>query len=152
MPGVKNIALPPENSAYSEKNGLLVERYTYPKDTIDILGDNYLISDAWVSYNFKNRTSKEINLDYLVFFCSFKNIQTNEYFIDQTKGDIYDVLSHNVDSRGQGFEGLGYKFSNYSLFFKDKNIKNLPDTIMIFVKNGQGSKTLNLYKYSNLYK
>src|SRR5690606_27960818 len=147
IPGVNNIALPPESSNYSEKQGLLVEKYTYPKDTINLLGDNYLIADAWVSHNFKNRTSKEINLDYLVFFCSFKNIKTNEYFIDQTKGDIFAVLEHNIDSYGHGFEGLGKKYSHYSIFFKDKNIENLPDTIKIFVKNRKETKELNFYKY-----
>lgn len=59
IPGVNNIALPPESSDYSEKQGLLVEKYTYPKDTINLLGDNYQVTDAWVSHNFKNREGKK---------------------------------------------------------------------------------------------
>lgn len=141
----------PENSSYSEKNNLLVERYTFPPDTVTIFNDQYRIVDAWVSNNFKQRNSKEINFNYLVFFCSFKNTVTNEYFINQTKGDVFDLISHNLEDNGFGFEGLGNEFSNFSIFLKDKNIENLPDTIKIFVKQGKEIKTLNFYKYSSFY-
>lgn len=142
----------PENSSYSEKNNLLVERYTYPQDTIAIFNYKYKIVDAWISHNFTRSYSKEINFNYLVFFCSFKNTMTNEYFINQTKGDVFDLISHNLEDKGFGFEGLGNEFSNFSIFIEDKNIENLPDTIKIFVKNGKETKILNFYKYSSLYK
>jgi len=152
LPGVSDVSLTPENSSYSEKNGLLVERYTYPNDTIVIFGKQFKIADAWVTHNFKKRNSRQINFEYLVFFCSFKNINTNEYYVDTTLGDFNEILSHNVESYGHGFEGLGKKFSHYNLLFKDKNINKLPDTLKVYVNQGQGIKTLNFYKYSSLYK
>jgi len=152
IPGISDVALTPESSSYSEKNGLLIERYTYPNDTVHIFGNKYIIADAWVTHNFIKRTSKEVKLDYVVFFCSFKNIHTNEYFIDTTLGDFDHVLSHNVDSYGHGFEGLGKKFRHYKLTFIDNEIKNLPDTLEIYVQNGQEKNTLSFYKYSSLYK
>jgi hypothetical protein len=152
IPGFNNYALPPEHSSYSEKNKLLVERYTYPRDTCEIFDEKYRIVDAWLSHNFTNSSAKAVNLNYLVFFCTFKNLRTNEYFIDQTKGDVLSLFSNNLANNGFGFEGLGTKFSNFAVFLKDKKVENAPDTIKIFLKQGNKTKTLNFYKYSSLYK
>ncbi len=135
----------PKSSKYSEVNGLLVKKYSIPKDTINIFDENYRVVDAWVSHNFTNSKKEKINKNYLKFLCTFENIRTKEKFIDQTKGNVLNLISHNTNSFSYGFNGVGKDFSHLTLFFDDKNIENLPDTIKIFVKNEKETKVLNFY-------
>ncbi len=151
---VGDMATTPESSCYSEKNNLLIERYTYPKDTLKIVDDYYIITDVWVSHNFKKRSSDEINKNYVWFFCTFKNIKTGEYFLNNSKESPIYSFTNSVTGGSHGFSGLGGKFENYTFSFKEKNSKLLPDTITITIINAYDKtkeKSIQFFKYSSLY-
>ncbi|WP_415060472.1 hypothetical protein [Flavobacterium sp.] len=151
IPGISDIALTPESSHYSEKNNLLIERYTYPNDTIKIGRSSFIITDAWISHNFKKRSYIDINKEYVKFFCTFKDIETNNYFI----GYPLESIKNSIRNDAHGFEGIGSKFQHYCFFIEEKNKEKLPDTIKLFINNDNKSsniKTLSFYKYSSLYK
>lgn len=88
LPGVSDVPLTPASSQYSKSNKLLINTYSLPKDHVKILGNNYIICDAWTSYNFKSKSDKRINKESRAFYCTFLNINTNEKFINFTENNV----------------------------------------------------------------
>jgi hypothetical protein len=150
FPFTKDFASTPESSQYSIENKLLFKKYKLPQDSIKFGNDYYIISDAWSTYKFTDKSNSKIRENVIVIIIKLSSAIKNKTFslIDLTSNN-QKALKINLTNVmiGKNIEKFGISDNLFTVHIRKDELIGSLDTLELITNDGIHEKKIFLTSY-----